>query len=291
LQLPDFAWTADLSGVLAKPVWFGDDIADKVLLVYAEQGLGDTLQFVRYLPWVVTRAHHVVFMVQPALLRLLNPIEGVTLIGQDAVPPDFDVRCPLLSLPRIFATDAETIPATVPYLQADPKSVERWRLRLGEQGLRIGIAWQGNAKVKIDRGRSIPLHCFAPLAAIPGVRLISLQKNFGLDQLAQCPPWLKIESPGPDFDNGPGAFLDTAAVMKNLDLVITSDTAVAHLAGALGCETWVALKKIPDWRWQLDRPDSPWYPTMRLFRQQTAGDWTSVFSEIASALNERIASR
>ena len=157
----------------------------------------------------------------------------------------------------------------------------RWRARLGEHGFRVGIAWQGNPSRREDTGRSIRLEHFLPLASVPGVRLISLQKDTGADQLA---PAMPVETLGDDFDQGRDGFIDTAAVMMNLDLVITSDTAIPHLAGALGRPVWVALRAVPDWRFMLERPDSPWYPTMRLFRQTTRDDWASVFAAIKDAL-------
>ncbi len=270
-------------GILERPRWSGEDISDKTLLICCEQGLGDTLQFVRYVPRVVARAKQVIFWVQPALKALLRDIDGATLIGMDERPPAFDVYCPLLSLPRVFATTLATIPADAPYLGADAAAVARWRSRLGQEGFRIGVAWQGKPGVNVDLGRSIPLTAFAPLARTPGVRLISLQKNHGVEQIAALPDGMRVETLGPDFDNGEGAFLDAAAVMMNLDLVVTSDTAIAHLAGALARPTWVALKSCPDWRWMLGGA-SPWYPTMRLFRQSAAGDWDGVFAQMAREL-------
>ncbi len=160
--------------------------------------------------------------------------------------------------------------------------VARWRERLGGHGLKIGICWQGNPDVKVDIGRSFPLRCFQPLAAITGVRLISLQKAHGLDQLGNLPSGMEVETLGEEFDAGPDAFIDTAAVMSCLDLVVTSDTSVAHLAGALGRPVWVALKHVPDWRWMLDRSDSPWYSTMKLYRQTIRDDWDSVFDQLAA---------
>jgi hypothetical protein len=168
-----------------------------------------------------------------------------------------------------------------PYLFAEPDRVAAWRDRIGTGGLRIGINWQGNSGRFEDRGRSMPLAAFAPLAAVPGVRLISLQKGEGEEQAANFPVTTLA-----GLDDGPDAFIDTAAVMATLDLIITSDTSIAHLAGALGRPVWVALRRIPDWRWMLDRTDSPWYPTMRLFRQTTEGDWDGVFAAIAEALRQ-----
>jgi tetratricopeptide (TPR) repeat protein len=284
LMMKDYEWIHNIHGTLQRPRWSGEDIADKTIMICAEQGLGDTLQFVRYVPLVVARAGRVILMVQRSLMSLVANLAGVTLIGLGAAAPDFDVYCPLLSLPRLFATTPQTIPAEAQYLAADAAAVQRWRLRLGEGGLRVGIAWQGKPGTMIDLGRSFPLASFAPLSRIPGVRLISLQKNEGVEQLAGLPDSMRVETLGPDFDREPDAFVDTAAVMMNLDLIVTSDSAIAHLAGALGRRTWVALKSVPDWRWQLGTPLSPWYPTMRLFRQPAAGDWDGVFAEIGDLL-------
>jgi hypothetical protein len=179
----------------------------------------------------------------------------------------------------------------VPYLRADPARSARWRERLPQGGFRIGIVWQGNPKGAVDRGRSVPLRAFEPLARVDGVTLISLQKNHGLEQLADLPKGMVVETLPDDFDAGPDAFLDTCAVMRSLDLVISSDTSAAHIAGALGLPGWIVLKHRPDWRWLLEREDSPWYPTLRLFRQASAGDWTSAFSAMENALRDEIAGR
>ena len=193
-----------------------------------------------------------------------------------------------MSLPRLFHTELSSIPNKVPYLRAEAELEARWKARIGEHGFKIGIAWQGNPRGKIDDGRSIPLEKFVSLGRVPGVRLISLQKHVGLDQLAGD---IEIETLGDAFDNGPDAFIDTAAVMNSLDLIITSDTSIAHLAGALGRPTWVALKQVPDWRWLLDREDSPWYPTLRLFRQPQRDDWASVFATIERELRSLLPAR
>ncbi len=189
-----------------------------------------------------------------------------------------------MSLPRQFNTELSSIPNKVPYLKAEPELETRWRARIGARGFKIGIAWQGNPSVKIYEGRSIPLKEFVPLSRLAEVRLISLQKHVGLDQLAHLPRDVTVETLGDTFDNGPDAFIDAAAVMNGLDLIITSDTSIAHLAGALGRPTWVALKYDPDWRWLLDREDSPWYPTLRLFRQPERKNWTQVFAKIEAEL-------
>src|SRR5262249_19249888 len=196
----------------------------------------------------------------------------------------YDFQCALMSLPLRFNTDLSSIPSKIPYLAAEEKLLARWKARIGKHGFKIGIAWQGNPQARIDQGRSIPVAEFVSLSRLPGVRLISLQKHHGLAQLARLPADCKIETLGDDFDSGPDAFVDTAAVMESLDLIITSDTSIAHLAGALARPTWVALKHVPDWRWMLDRKDSPWYPKMRLFRQSARDDWRSVFTAIEREL-------
>jgi hypothetical protein len=191
-----------------------------------------------------------------------------------------------MSLPHFFRTNLSSVPNQVPYLNAELKIEQVWKERIGAHGFRIGIAWQGNPVGAIDAGRSVPLKHFVGLSKISGVRLISLQKQVGLDQLADLPEDVKIEILGDDFDSGPDAFIDTAAVMNGLDLIITCDTSIPHLAGALGRPTWVALKHVPDWRFMLDREDTPWYPTMRLFRQNKRDDWGHVFLEIEKSLRE-----
>jgi Flp pilus assembly protein TadD len=281
-RMKDYEWIQGLT-IVQKPKWDGEDISDKSILICGEQGLGDTLQFVRYLPEVVARAKRVILWIQPALKTLLRHVEGVTLMGMDESVSGFDVYCPLLSLPRIFRSTPETVPPIPSCIKADPDAVRRWRAKMGDHGFRIGIGWQGKPGTLIDGERSFALASFAPLARIPGVRLISLQKNFGTEQLASLPKDMPVETLGDDFDVSSGPFMDTAAVMMNLDLVVTSDTSIAHLAGALARPTWVALKRIPDWRWGLTE-DSVWYPSMRLFRQRVAGDWDALFAEIAEAL-------
>jgi Flp pilus assembly protein TadD len=264
---------------LGKPRWRGEKLAGRTLLIHAEQGLGDTIQFCRF-PFPADGT--VIFEVQPRIARLLASLKdapGIFRAGE-TLPP-YDLECPLMSLPAIRGTTEATIPATNPYLFAEPDAVERWHARLGENGFRVGIAWQGNLARREDGGRSIRLEHYLPLASVPGVRLISLQKDVGTEQLA---PSMPIESLGEDFDSGPDGFIDTAAVMMNLDLVITSDTAVAHLAGALGRPVWVALRAVPDWRFMLQRTDSPWYPTMRLFRQTARDAWGPVFAAMRNAL-------
>jgi tetratricopeptide (TPR) repeat protein len=279
------------------PRWEGREaLAGKRLLVYADQGLGDAIQFCRYLPALAAQGVRVIFEVPPSLKALLRSLgDGVQLVSRGERIPPVDYYCPLLSLPLALGTDQRTIPKEVPYLAAEPARVATWRGRLTElPGLRVGIAWQGNPTVErlvLARGRSMPLEALAVLAAVPGVSLISLQKGPGAEQLAACTFRDRVLDLGPDFDRGPDAFLDAAAVMASLDVVISSDTAIAHLAGALGRPTWVALSAVPEWRWLLAREDSPWYPSMRLFRQPARGDWRSVANALAAALTELASKR
>ena len=263
----------------AQPQWHGEALAGRTLLVRAEQGMGTTIQFSRYVPSMA--GGQVIFEVQPGLKRLLSRLPGrprVVTAGE-TLPP-FDLYCALLSLPRLSGQQG----MPVPYLTAEPDRVALWRDRLGTGGYRVGIAWQGNPASAAERGRSVALEHFLPLAQVPGVRLISLQKHHGLAQLGTLPAGMRIETFGDDFDGGPDAFIDTAAVMHGLDLVVTSDTSIAHLAGALERPVWVALQHVPDWRWLLSGDECAWYPTMRLFRQTKRGDWAGVFARIAERL-------
>jgi hypothetical protein len=242
------------------------------------------IQLCRYALVARERGAHVLLSAQNALHALLSGLgEGIELVGENQTPETFDLHSPLLSLPMAFATRPETIPGGRPYLSAEPARAARWASRIGGHGYRIGVHWQGSALSTRD-GRAIPLAAFAPLAAIPGVRLISLQVGHGSEQAAALQGHMNIETLGEDFDRGADAFLDTAAAMQSLDLVVSCDSAVAHVAGALGRPVWLALKTVPDWRWLLDRSDTPWYPSMRLFRQQSRDDWGIVFAAMADAL-------
>jgi hypothetical protein len=274
---------------LSAPEWSNGDPEGKRLFFYAEQGLGDTIQFSRFACAVAARGEEVVLEVPPALVRLLNGLKHVKVIGSGDPPPQYDAHLPLMSVPRALNVTSETIPAGVPYLFAEPARVDAWAERLPTSAFRVGIAWQGKPVRKVDKGRSIPLRAFAPMCRVPSVRLISLQKHDGLDQLANLPPGMIVETLGEEFDAGPDAFLDCAAVMMSLDLIISSDTAIVHLAGALGRPLWVVLKDIPEWRWMMDREDSAWYPTACLFRQRRPGDWDEVFERVAAELAEAVA--
>ena len=273
------------------PAWLGDaDIAGKTLLIHADQALGDTIQFCRYAKLAAQRGAQVVLAVQPQLRQLLTGLSPTIQIAAPGVqqPDACDFHCALMSLPLAFGTTLADIPAGAPYLSAEPLRVARWRQQLGDAGFKVGIVWQGSRN-RIDVGRSVPLHMFGRLATIPGVRLISLQKDAGLDQLQAASEdlrveLLRVELLGEEFDAGPQAFLDSAAVMTPLDLIITCDTALAHLAGALGRPTWLAVKHVPEWRWLLERSDCPWYPSMRLFRQSHRGDWEGVFAAMQAEL-------
>jgi tetratricopeptide (TPR) repeat protein len=277
------------------PRWTGSEsLRGKTLLVHAEQGLGDVIQFCRYLPLLLAQDISLVFEVMPSLRPLLRTLPGaISLVGRGEPLPLFDYHCPLLSLPLALNTRLNTIPAQVQYLTAEAERVVQWKQRLRAlPGLRVGIAWQGNPAVEKliwARGRSIPLAVLEPLAHLPGVSLVSIQKGPGVEQLRAVPFAERIVDLSAELDPGPDAFLDTAAVMAGLDLVISTDTSVAHLAGALGRPVWVMLAASPEWRWGLERSDSPWYPTMRLFRQTPDRDWTVVVAAIVTALQLIIA--
>jgi Tfp pilus assembly protein PilF/glycosyltransferase involved in cell wall biosynthesis len=276
----------------SQPEWDGSPLAGRTLLVYAEQGLGDTLQFARYLPLVAADGGRVVLEAQRELVPLLRSLTGgVHVVTRGEALPPFDVHAPLLSLPRLLCTTLDTIPAAVPYLQPDAERVAAWNDELaqsgaGRNGLRVGLVWAGNPDHKGDRRRSLPLAALAPLRQVPGIQLLGLQKGPAAVQAEAPPAGLEMTNLGPLLAD----FSDTAAVVEQLDLVITVDTAVAHLAGALGRPTWVLLPFAPDWRWLRERADCPWYPTARLFRQPKFGDWTDVVSEVASVLHEFAAS-
>ncbi len=289
----EYEWRSK-AGVLAprnfqRPRWQGEDLNERSILVYSEQGLGDTIQFVRYAQVLRTKGGRVIFECEPPLLKLLARCSGIDeLVPHGSPLPDFHYHIPLLSVPRVLKTTLQTIPSAAPYLSADPTLVQLWRDRLREvAGFKIGINWHGREGYPDSRTRDVPLEQFAKLSEIPGVQLISLQKGRGQSELAARSDRFPIIDPGP-MDTDHGAFMDTAAIMMSLDLVITSDTAIPHLAGALAVPVWTLLPVVPDWRWLLDRSDSPWYPTMRLFRQTSRGDWTSVFEQISAELQKLV---
>jgi hypothetical protein len=287
---PEYEWRWKRRGFpqpsFRQPLWDGSSLQGQTILLFAEQGLGDTLQFIRYAPLVRQHGATVIVQCQEPLLRLLATCAGIhRLVPEGCALPPFDVQAPLLSLPRILRTTLATIPAKVPYLSVDPGLSTHWQRRLSDvEGFKVGIVWQGNPEQARDRRRSVPLLAFTPLAVIPGVRLVSLQKGAGRAQLPDLADRLGLL----DMTDRLKDFADTAALISQLDLVITVDTAVAHLAGALGVPVWLALASSADWRWLLEREDSPWYPSMRLFRQSTWGDWAGVFERLTEALRKQV---
>jgi hypothetical protein len=290
LGWPEYEWrwrTREMPPpVFSQPQWRGESLNGETILLHAEQGFGDTLQFIRYAPLVQALGARVVLLCPPSLVPLLSRCRGIDeLYGDEKSLPTVDCHIPLLSLPGIFKTTMASIPAKVPYLFADTSLVEQWKAKLeGVRGLRIGINWQGRGGEGDFRLRDLPLEALAKLAEIPGVRLISLQRGEGREALLQAADRWPILDLGDQVDRERDAFMDTAAIMCNLDLVITSDTAVAHLAGGLAVPVWMGLPFVPNWRWFLNRNDSPWYPTMRLFRQQKANEWSNVLREMREAL-------
>lgn len=279
-KCPDYAPT-----LVKTPRWFGEKLHKRSLLVFDEQGFGDTIQFSRYLS--MFNDENIVLAVSRPMMRLISSVRpDLKIVAKEEIIPDSDFICPLPSLPLAFKTRLDTIPAQTPYLMAEPALVEKWRLRLPQAKLKVGVCWQGNPRNPIDSERSFPLEALEPLSSYPGVCLISLQKTHGEQQLQTRPQNLQIHVLGDEFDAGPDAFVDAAAVIANLDLIISIDSAIAHLAGALGRPVWLALAFDGDWRWLSNRDDSPWYPTMRIFRQPRAGDWQSVFRLMAAHFGE-----
>jgi tetratricopeptide (TPR) repeat protein/precorrin-6B methylase 2 len=286
----EFRWLSEpllsLRVDFRRPIWTGQDLRDKTILVREEQGFGDTIQFIRYAPRVKALGATVLLRVGAVMESVARTFPGVDRVLGPADPtPEFDFLIHPLSLPRVFGTDLESIPAQVPYLQADPELVERWARRLNAvTGLRVGLVWAGSPAHQKDQYRSIPLSALAPLAELQGVHFVSLQKGAASDEIINAAPGFEIVNLGPELED----FCDTAAVISQLDLVICVDTAVAHLAGALGKPVWVMVPTPPDFRWMEGREDSPWYPTMRLFRQRRRGEWGDVVDRIKTELSQRV---
>jgi len=273
------------------PQWSGaEPLAGKALLVHSDQGLGDTLQFCRYIALLEKQGAKIVFEVQPQLGKLLRTLDSRAVIISRGEPlPQFDLHTPLSSLPLKLGTDLDSIPSCVPYLAVDPAAAHLWKQRLAAlPGLRIGLNWHGNPeaeKYSAFQARSFPLSAASALARLPGISLVSLQKGPGAQQLGQVEFGGSVAQLTDPRRLGADEIADeTAAILLGLDLVITADTALAHLAGALGVRVWVVLQSVPDWRWLIEREDSPWYPTMRLFRQRVRGDWPEVLGRVARDL-------
>jgi tetratricopeptide (TPR) repeat protein len=268
---------------LSQPLWDGSDITGRSVLLYAEQGLGDVIQFARYASMVADRGAHVIIGCQKELKSLLRGVNGVSDIRAFGDPlPHFDLCCPIMSLPGIFKTFLDTIPSNIPYIQVDALVEKKWRDKLSKDHskLNVGLAWAGSQGHLNDRNRSCLPDLFLPLARIKDVKLFSVQKDISEKWSDDSLKDLNMI----DYTKEVEDFTDTAGIIMNLDLVISVDTAVVHLAGALGKPVWTLLPYAPDWRWMLDREDSPWYPRMRLFRQPSPGDWKSVIDHVTQEL-------
>lgn len=283
------------------PRWDGSNLNGKRILIHAEQGLGDTFQFIRYAKLIKQKNGCIIAGVQKPLIAFIKQSipEIDHVVSIDEPLPPFDTHAPLMSLPYILGTRIDTIPNEIPYLFADEALVAAWKQKLShDKNFKIGICWQGNDNYATPLLRttvaqkSIHPKQFEPIATIPGVSLYSLQKTTGTDQLKELPNTMHIISFEEDFDQSHGRFMDTAAVIKNLDLVITVDTSISHLASALGTPTWVMLPNPSDWRWMMNRNDSPWYPqVLRLFKQPKPGDWETMILEVASELERYMKER
>jgi Flp pilus assembly protein TadD len=288
--LPEYEWrwktnTVVLPRNFRRPHWFGEPLAGRRIYLHAEQGLGDTIHMARYVPLIAERGGIVTLECPAPLIPFLKNLPGLaSIIPAGQTPPDFDVHCPLMSLPLIFQTTLETIPRNVPYLHPEPQLAAQWAQRIppDPERPRVGLVWAGQPSNKNDRNRSIRLDQFAPLAAAQTARFFSVQKGAASEQARTPPAGMEIA----DFTSDLHTFADTAAMLANLDLIVTVDTAVAHVAGAIGRPVWILIPFRPDWRWMVDRDDSPWYPSMRIFRQKTRGDWADVIDRVKNALVE-----
>jgi tetratricopeptide (TPR) repeat protein len=275
-----------------RPAWDDPRCAGQRILLYAEQGFGDTIQFVRYASDIAARGGRVIVQCQPGLRRLLSHVPGVEQLIEDGEGlPEFDRHASLFDAPRVLRTEVASIPSSCGYIGAEEARIERWRERLaGLRGLKVGLVWQGRATHAHDALRSIPLRLFEPLLEMEGISFVSLQKGHGSEQIADTAFAGRMLDDSAMWDaDGDGIFLDTAAVIANLDLIISIDSAVAHLAGAIGRPVWTLLMHVPDFRWLLDRDDSPWYPSMRLFRQTAHRDWPGAIERVKVALASLVA--
>jgi tetratricopeptide (TPR) repeat protein len=269
--------------VFAQPLWNGSSIDGLTILIHGEQGFGDIIQFVRYVPLVAERGAKVLLRCGGELVSLLQNIRGIDkVLSYSEQPSDFDTYCPIATLPLLFGTTLDTIPAKIPYVGVSPSIIEKWEHRIQKDNstLRIGLVWSGNPKNIILKNKSFPLETFMPLGELHKIAFYSLQKGNASEQAKNPPKGITLL----DYTDEINDFSDTAALIENLDLVISVDTAVAHLTGALGKPIWTLLPFSPAWRWLLHRDDSPWYPTMRLFRQPSPGDWESVIEHVRGEL-------
>lgn len=262
------------------PRWRGEPLDGRTILLHGEQGFGDNIQFLRYLPMVAARGGRIVLACRAGIESLLAPLPGIAEIATEGAPVAADVECPLMSLPFVFGTTLDTIPVDLPYLAPPAASIRYWRRRLAGPDLKVGLVWAGNPAFSHDRIRSPGLRAMLPLLSVPGVRFFGLQVGHGRSHLAsvRMPPQFT------DLAAELTSFGETAAALTQLDLVISSCTSVAHLCGALGRPLWVLLSRMPDWRWMTERDDSPWYPTARLFRQDELGDWLPPVMRMCTAL-------
>jgi hypothetical protein len=271
------------------PHWNGEPLSERAIVLMAEQGYGDSIQFVRYATQLARAGARVHVACPPALVRLFRTVEGVIDVFSTCSENEyFDYRCWLMSLPRLLGTDLESIPGSVPYVAANAKDIERWKVRLRQiSGFKVGLVWAGGLRTEHEarrtgRRRDIPLKAFAPLATFPDIQLISLQKRDGFSTAIATDELQKV--PMIDVTAELADFADTAALIENLDLVISADTAVAHLAGALGKPIWMLSRFEGNWRWMAPRTDSPWYPTMRIFWQERPGDWSGPIGQVEQEL-------
>jgi hypothetical protein len=288
---PAYEWRWKRSGMTdlrrnyRGPLWLGDyALARKRILLHAEQGLGDTIQFARYVPLLARMGATVILEVPPELKTLLAALDGVTSVhARGEALPAYDVHCPLGSLPLALKTEAATIPAAIPYLHADETRITQWRPRIEAlPGKRVALAWAGHARHANDRNRSVDLSLLEPLLSCAGVSIVSIQRELREGDAARLTRYANVSHVGDALDD----ISDTAAVLALSDLLVAVDTSVVHLAGAMGRPVWVMLPFSPDWRWTLRDQASPWYPQARLFRQTMLGDWPSVIAQIAAALDE-----
>ena len=292
----DYRWkcTDAIQYFYKQPKWLGEPLEGKTVLLYCEQGLGDTIHFIRFAKVLKDRGAKTIVHVQPPLLALLQGCKGIDYLIPNSLKIDqpFDYHCSLLDVAAVLQIDDTNIPDAVPYIEVQKSLLDYWRgvltRELPPAKLRVGLVWQGNPDHQADLFRSVPLNVLTPLADIEGIQLISLQRGAGTEQLKAWKGSKIIYCMPESIDQTSGAFMDTSAILDLVDVIVTSDTSMAHLAGALARPTCVMLGYTPDWRWLQNRQDSPWYPTSHLFRQKTIGEWSPVVSEIAKKLQTMI---